>query len=71
MGQKGFRERYYRKVLKHGPHQREGVVDRESYQGPVGGVLARGQVCRRNIIIEGARPGAGAIRGTTRLLLET
>ena len=30
IGQKGFRERYYRKVLKHGPHHREGVVDRES-----------------------------------------
>ena len=30
IGQKGFRERYYRKVLKHGPTKREGVTDRES-----------------------------------------
>mmetsp|Transcript_22138 Transcript_22138/g.57757 ORF Transcript_22138/g.57757 Transcript_22138/m.57757 type:complete len:823 (+) Transcript_22138:203-2671(+) len=30
IGQKGFRERYYRKVLKHGPVKREGVTDRES-----------------------------------------
>ena len=29
-GQKGFRERYYRKVLKHGPTKREGVTNTES-----------------------------------------
>ena len=41
IGQKGFRERYYRKVLKHGPRHREGVVDRESAIRDLCRILAR------------------------------